>query len=66
MWWKKLIEAVVGWRANRQAVNRIPVPDLREMREEEARREVRILRMQEEQDRLESERRKRLDASGQG
>lgn len=44
----------------------VPVPDLREQREEEIRREVRILRLQDEQDRLQAERAKRLDENRQG
>lgn len=44
----------------------IPVPDLRSIREEEAAREVRILRLQDEQDRLQAERAKRLDENRQG
>lgn len=41
----------------------IPVPDIREQRESEAAREVRILRLQDEQDRLQAKRKKRMDGA---
>jgi len=59
-WYASLIEVVVSWFRPRE---HIPIPDIRDIREADATREVRILRLQEEQDRLADEKRKRQEAA---
>ena len=60
-WISSLLSPLVEWWRDwsGQSVSKYRVWDLREQREEEAAREVRILRLQEEQDRIRSDKAKR-------
>lgn len=65
-WISSLVDYVVEWWRDYtgQSVSKYRVPDPREVRENELKREVQILRLEEEQERLQAERKRKFDDAG--